>query len=60
MSSRQDRQRSSQQRSRIAALAARLMAEDGISDLGLAKRKAARSLGLPEGAAMPEDCEVEV
>jgi hypothetical protein len=48
MSSRQDRQRSSQQRSRIATLAARLMAEDGISDLGLAKRKAARNLGLPE------------
>ena len=46
MSSRQDRQRSSQQRSRIAALAARLMAEDGLSDLGLAKRKAARRLGL--------------
>ncbi|MBK7676472.1 MAG: hypothetical protein IPJ27_17890 [Candidatus Accumulibacter sp.] len=60
MSSRQDRQRSSQRRSRIAALAARLMAEDGIGDLGLAKRKAARNLGLPEGAAMPEDSEVEV
>ena len=60
MSSRQDRQRSSQQRNRIAALAARLMAEDGISDLGLAKRKAARNLGLPEGTAMPEDSEVEV
>ena len=60
MSSRQDRQRSSPQRSRIATLAARLMAEDGISDLGLAKRKAARNLGQPEGTAMPEDGEVEV
>jgi hypothetical protein len=59
MSSRQDRQRNSQQRSRIAALAARLMAEDGISDLALAKRKAARSLGLPESAALPDDSEVE-
>lgn len=59
MSSRQDRQRSSQQRSRIAGLAARLMAEDGITDLALAKRKAARKLGLPDCAAMPDDSEVE-
>ena len=59
MSSRQDHQRNSRQRSRIAAHAARLMAADGISDLALAKRKAVRSLGLPETAAMPDDSEVE-
>ena len=32
-------------RREIAALAARMMAEDGISDFGFAKRKAARQLG---------------
>jgi DNA-binding transcriptional regulator YbjK len=48
MSSRQERPSNSQQRWRIAALAARLLAEDGISELALAKRKAARRLGLPE------------
>ena len=35
-------------RSRIAYLAARLMAEDGIEDYALAKRKAARQAGMPE------------
>lgn len=43
----------------IAALAARLMAEDGLSDCVLAKRKAARQLGLPENAGLPDDREVE-
>ena len=47
------------QRSRIASVAARFMAEDGISDYSLAKRKAALSLGLPENARMPENAEVE-
>jgi hypothetical protein len=36
------------------------MAEDGIADPALAKRKAARRLGLPESAAMPDDSEVEI
>ncbi len=44
---------------RIAALAARLMAEDGLSDCALAKRKAARQLGLPENTGLPDDSEVE-
>ena len=35
------------------------MAEDGINSPTLAKRKAARSLGLPDNAAMPDDAEVE-
>lgn len=43
----------------IAALAARLMAEDGISDYGLAKRKAARQLGAPETEALPNNAEIE-
>ena len=59
MSSRQERQRPPQQRSHIAKVAARLMAEDGIASAALAKRKAARSLGLPDSAAMPDDAEVE-
>ncbi|WP_291993669.1 hypothetical protein [Candidatus Accumulibacter sp. ACC003] len=60
MSSRQDRQNNAQQRSLIASLAARLMAEDGINAPALAKRKAVRRLGLPDSAPMPEDREVEV
>lgn len=48
------------QRTRIASAAARLMAEDGISDFAFAKRKAARSLGLPDTAQMPDNAEVEV
>lgn len=47
------------QRTRIASAAARLMAEDGINDFAFAKRKAARSLGLPETAQMPDNAEVE-
>ena len=47
------------QRSRIATTAARLMAEDGISNAFTAKRKAVLSLGLPENAALPDDAEVE-
>lgn len=47
------------QRSRIASAAARLMAEDGIADFAFAKRKAVRSLGLPDRARMPDNAEVE-
>lgn len=47
------------QRARIASIAARLMAEDGISSASMAKRKAALSLGLPESAGLPDDTEVE-
>ena len=46
-------------RQRIAAVAARLMAEDGIDDFALAKRKAARQLGAPETEALPANDEVE-
>ena len=46
-------------RQRIAAVAARLMAEDGIDDFALAKRKAARQLGAPETEALPRNDEIE-
>lgn len=59
MNNSQDRQRSAPLRSQLAALAARLLAEDGISDIARAKRKAARQLGLPQNAALPDDAEVE-
>lgn len=43
----------------IAALAARLISEEGIHDFALAKRKAARQLGVTEGEAMPNNAEIE-
>src|SRR5512145_2523722 len=46
-------------RARIAAAAARLMAEDGIDDFALAKRKAARQLGVTEAQALPGNDEIE-
>jgi hypothetical protein len=46
-------------RARIAAAAARIMAEDGIDDFALAKRKAARSLGAAETEALPGNDEIE-
>ncbi len=48
-----------QMRARIAQLAARLMAEDGIDDFGLAKRKAARQVGAPDTRNLPDNAEVE-
>jgi hypothetical protein len=47
------------QRATIAQAAARLIAEHGLADWSLAKRKAARALDLPERAALPNDEEVE-
>lgn len=43
----------------ISSLAARLMAEDGISSYGLAKRKAAKQLGIPDSEALPANQEIE-
>ena len=48
-----------QMRARIAAAAARLMAEDGIDDFAMAKRKAARQLGASDTEALPANEEVE-
>jgi len=46
-------------RSRIAHLAARLMAEDGIEDYALAKRKAARQAGIPDSHRLPTNDEID-
>ena len=46
-------------RERIALLAARLMAEDGITDFAFAKRKAARQLGAAESQNLPHNSEIE-
>lgn len=46
-------------RAKIASAAARLMAEDGIVDHTQAKRKAARQLGLPDDAPLPDNAEVD-
>ena len=48
-----------QQRARITSAAARLIAEEGISDYALAKRKAAHRLGFPDTVHLPENAEVE-
>ncbi|MGQ0525341.1 MAG: hypothetical protein ACT4P8_16975 [Betaproteobacteria bacterium] len=46
-------------RSRIAHIAARLMAEDGIEDHALAKRKAARQAGAPDSRQLPTNDEID-
>lgn len=51
--------RTSQTRTLIAHAAAKLIAEHGITDWTLAKRKAARQLMLPEREALPGDDEIE-
>jgi len=51
--------RQSGMRTRIAAAAARLMAEDGIDDFAFAKRKAARQLGAADTQSLPRNDEIE-
>jgi hypothetical protein len=46
-------------RGRIAHLAARMIAVDGVSDYGLAKRKAARQAGAPDSRNLPTNLEIE-
>ena len=46
-------------RTSICDTAARLIAEEGISDYSQAKRKALRQLGLPDNTPMPSNAEVE-
>jgi hypothetical protein len=46
-------------RMHIAAAAARIMAEEGIDDFALAKRKAARRLGAADSEALPANDEIE-
>ena len=47
-------------RTRIAAAAARIMAEDGVEDFALAKRKAARQLGAENTQSLPRNEEIEI
>lgn len=54
-----DRAQQNHARASIASAAARLMAEDGITDFRLAKKKALRQLGLPDGTRLPDNAEVE-
>lgn len=51
--------RQTDMRARIASAAARIMAEDGIDDFALAKRKAARQLGAADTHALPRNDEIE-
>lgn len=51
--------RDAQNRARIADVAARLIAEHGLADWSLAKRKAVRQLLLPVRTALPGDDEIE-
>lgn len=46
-------------RASIAAAAARIMAEDGIDDFAVAKRKAARRFGVTQDHALPGNDEIE-
>jgi hypothetical protein len=46
-------------RREITALAARMMAEDGVGDFGFAKRKAARQLGASDTESLPTNAEIE-
>lgn len=57
--SRGDDARGRQDRARIAQAAARLISEHGLDDWGLAKRKAARQLLLPDSTPFPSNEEIE-
>ncbi len=59
MSSRHSGSRTSHLRQEISALAARMMAEDGVQDFGFAKRKAARQLGATDADTLPTNAEIE-
>lgn len=52
--------RRNQLRERVAQLAAQLMAEHGIQDFSLAKRKAARQMGVEDGHNLPGNQEIEL
>jgi hypothetical protein len=56
---RESKSKQAQMRARIAAAAARLMAEDGIDDFALAKRKGARQLGAADTRSLPANDEIE-
>src|SRR5215471_2958863 len=56
---RRDSTRAQRNRSQIAQTTARLIAEHGLTDWNLAKRKACRELGLPDREGLPDNEEVE-
>ena len=56
---RQPSAREHRNRSRIAQTTARLIAEHGLTDWNVAKRKACRELGLSDREALPDNEEVE-
>jgi hypothetical protein len=51
--------RDDNQRRHLAYLAARLMAEEGVTDYAYAKQKAARQAGLADTHALPDNREIE-
>lgn len=51
--------RETQQRTLLAQTAARLMAESGVRDFSVAKRKAAAQLGIPHSHNLPGNEEIE-
>ncbi len=53
------KERRNDERSRIAHLAARIIAEDGVEDYATAKRKAARQAGVADTRQLPTNEEVE-
>jgi len=54
-----DNGKQQQLRQMIAQLAARMIAEEGISDYAFAKRKAARQLGVDDNRCLPGNLEIE-
>jgi len=51
--------RQAQLRQLVAQQAARMMAEDGVSDYGYAKKKAGRQLGVVDANCLPSNAEIE-
>ena len=51
--------RQSQLRQLVAQQAARMMAEEGVSDYGYAKKKAGRQLGVVDANCLPSNAEIE-
>ena len=51
--------RQAQLRQLVAQQAARMMAEDGVSDYGYAKKKAGRKLGVVDANCLPSNAEIE-
>ena len=54
-----DSSRNQRNRTRIAQLAARLIAEHGLADWSMAKRKACRQLGLGDKESLPANEEIQ-